>query len=940
MTDYKHTLNLPQTDFPMKADLPQREPKTLRFWEQINLYQKLRAQSESREKYILHDGPPYANGDIHIGHSVNKTLKDMVVKAKTLDGFDAPYVPGWDCHGLPIELNVEKKVGKAGVKVSAKEFRDACRHYAREQVNIQREQFKRLGVLGDWENPYLTMDHQYEANIIRALADMVKNGHLIHGFKPVYWCVDCASALAEAEVEYQDKTSPALDVRFKVIDTANFIRRFQIPTVIKYDIFIPIWTTTPWTLPGNAAVALNPELTYALVECEFDDHKEYLVIAEQLLAETLTRYAPKQYHIITHVLGDALEGVELKHPFLERVVPVILGDHVTSDTGTGAVHTAPAHGLEDYQAALKYNLPMENPVGNNGCFLPNVEFFAGEHVAKVNPHVIQVLQEHGALIHQTTLQHSYPHCWRHKIPLIFRSTPQWFISMEKNKLRVNALEAIKDTQWLPEWGAKRIELMVDQRPDWCISRQRAWGVPITLFVHKETGELHPHMPQLMENIAVLVEKHGIDAWFEFDSKTWLGDEAVHYEKTTDVLDVWFESGVSHACVLAARPELEDPAQLYLEGSDQYRGWFQSSLLTAVGMYEKAPYLTVLTHGFTVDAQGRKMSKSIGNVIAPDKVWNTSGADILRLWIASTDYRTEIVVSQEILNRTSETYRRIRNTTRFLLANLHDFEPKQHLVPNKIMLALDKWIVDRALLLQEEIKQAYNEFEFHTVTQKIHQFCLSDLGGFYLDIIKDRQYTMQKDSVGRRSAQTAIYHILHALTRWMSPILSFTAEEIWQYIPGEKAESVFLTTWYDKLAALDDSDSMNHDFWQKVINLREQVNKHLESVRQQGLIGSGLNAEVTIYCDEIWQKLLTQFDDELRFVFITSSTKVLPLSAQDSHALATDIADVAVTISASSNTKCVRCWHQRADVGSNKDHPELCGRCVENVAGSGEKRQFA
>ncbi len=937
MSDYKNTLNLPKTDFPMKANLAEREPHILQKWESLNLYQKIRENTKESPKFILHDGPPYANGNTHIGHAVNKTLKDIVIKSKTLSGINAPYVPGWDCHGLPIELRVEKKIGKPGHKVSHAEFRKACREYASEQINIQRNEFKRMGVLGDWENPYTTMDFQFEANIIRSLAKIMKNGHLQKGYKPVYWCLDCGSALAEAEVEYADKTSSAIDVRFKVIDEEAFLARFTKVTKSHGPISIPIWTTTPWTLPANEAVALNPQTEYVLVAC----HDERLVIAEPLLNQVMERYGIKNSHILAKTTGDKLENSLLQHPFYNRQVPVVLGEHVTMDAGTGAVHTAPAHGQDDYVVGKKYQLPSQNPVGDDGCYISTTPLYAGMHVTTVNDRIIEELANQGALIYSTKMNHSYPHCWRHKTPLIFRSTPQWFINMEQSNLRVMGLAAIENVRWIPDWGQSRIFSMVDNRPDWCISRQRTWGTPIALFLHKETGEPHPNSLEFMEKAAQLVEQKGVEAWYELDPKELLGDEAANYSKSRDILDVWFDSGVTHECVLRTNPDLGFPADLYLEGSDQHRGWFQSSLLSSLAISHKAPYKTVLTHGYVIDLEGRKMSKSLGNVISPEKVIQKMGADVLRLWVASVDYRAEINVSEEILARTSETYRRLRNTARFLLANLDGFIPEEHLVPYESMLSLDRWAVNKARLLQDEILRAYETYQFHIIYQKIHHFCAVELGGFYLDIIKDRQYTSQTNSVARRSAQTAMFHIIEALVRWFAPILSFTAEEIWQYIPGKRNESVFLNTWYTDLPKLSENEMMNEAYWEKLRLVRDAVNKELEAQRKAGKLGAPLEAEVHLYCDAELKKQLDALHGELRFVLITSGADVHLANAHlPADVVATDVAGLSVKVNPVSYQKCERCWHRREDVGSDHAHPTLCVRCVTNIDGVGEVRHFA
>ena len=948
MADYKHTLNLPQTDFPMRGNLPRREPEMLKRWQEMDIYRRVRQAAAGRERFVLHDGPPYANGEIHIGHAVNKVLKDIIVKARTLAGFDAPYIPGWDCHGLPIELNVEKKIGKPGRRVDAAGFRKACRDYAMRQVEGQREDFRRLGVFGDWDNPYLTMDFRYEADIIRALGQIIANGHLHKGAKPVHWCTDCGSALAEAEVEYEDRNSPAIDVRFELLDEEALLARCDHVEGHEGEgpISLVIWTTTPWTLPANQAVAVNPEVVYGLIQCAgVGEHgTERLLIAEPLLKQVTDRWLLGDYRVIGTCLGAELEGLKLAHPFYEREVPVVLSDHVTLDAGTGMVHIAPGHGQDDYVVGSRYHLKVENPVDANGVFLPDTELFAGEFVLKANDRIVELLRAGGKLVHEEEITHSYPHCWRHKTPIIFRATPQWFISMEQNGLREAALRAIRQTRWMPEWGEARIDGMVRNRPDWCISRQRTWGVPIALFVHRQSGELHPDTGRLIEEVAQRVEQRGIDAWFELDPAELLGDEAEQYDKVTDTLDVWFDSGVSHYAVLERREGLTGfpAADLYLEGSDQHRGWFQSSLLTSVAMRGLPPYRSVLTHGFTVDSRGQKMSKSKGNVVAPQKVVNSLGADILRLWVAATDYRGEMSVSDEILKRTSDAYRRIRNTARFLLANLHDFDPALNLLAPGNLLALDRWLLARTSQLQEEVEAAYEAFEFHLIYQKIHNFCSVDLGSFYLDVIKDRQYTTPQNSIARRSAQSAMYHALEAMTRWLAPILSFTAEEIWGHMPGERGESVFLETWYS-LPPLPEEATRDLAFWQQVTAVRDAVARELERLRVAGGIGSSLDAEVDLYCGREIHDLLHRLEDELRFVFITSYARIHPVETPPEDAIHFTLPsrdELWVAVAPSVHPKCVRCWHHREDVGSHPEHPELCGRCVENVLGDGERREFA
>ncbi|MDX1266837.1 MAG: isoleucine--tRNA ligase, partial [Oceanisphaera sp.] len=838
MSDYKNTLNLPETEFPMRGNLAQREPEMLKRWIEQDLYGAVRQAKAGKQPFILHDGPPYANGSIHIGHSVNKILKDVIVKSKGLLGYDSPYIPGWDCHGLPIELKVEGKIGKPGVKVSAAEFRAACRVYAQEQIEAQKTDFIRLGVLGDWENPYLTMNFGTEANIIRSLAKIIDNGHLHKGSKPVHWCTDCGSALAEAEVEYEDKRSPAIDVRFKAVDEAAVAASFDCADghIGQGPLSVVIWTTTPWTMPANRAVALHAELSYALVQVE-GDNPERLILAADLVKDVMDRAGISHYHNLGYCEGAALELKRFQHPFYDFDVPAILGEHVTTESGTGIVHTAPGHGQEDFVVGQQYGLEVANPVGGNGVYLPDTELFAGQHVFKANDAVVEVLKERGALLHHQAYSHSYPHCWRHKTPIIFRATPQWFISMDQAGLRTKALAEIKKVQWVPEWGQNRIESMVENRPDWCISRQRTWGVPIALFVHKETQALHPRATELMEAVAKRVEEAGIQAWWDLDPAELLGDEADQYEKVLDTLDVWFDSGSTHSSVVDVRPEFKGhPADMYLEGSDQHRGWFMSSLMISTAMKGHAPYRQVLTHGFTVDGNGRKMSKSIGNVVSPQQVMNKLGADILRLWVTSTDYSGEMTVSDEILKRSADAYRRIRNTARFLLANLNGFNPATDMVAADDMVLIDRWAVGRAQAIQQEITTAYDEYNFHLVTQKLMQFCSVEMGSFYLDVIKDRQYTAKADSLARRSCQTALYHIVEALVRWMAPIMSFTADEIWNLLPGERSQFVFTEEFYDGLFGLAGDEQLNDGYWAELLKMRQAVNKALEAARKDKVIG--------------------------------------------------------------------------------------------------------
>lgn len=934
-TDYKSTLNLPETGFPMRGDLAKREPAMLKNWYDKNLYQKIRQASKGKKTFILHDGPPYANGTIHIGHAVNKILKDIIVKSKTALGYDSPYIPGWDCHGLPIELKVEGLVGKPNEKVSAAEFREACRAYAKEQVEGQKKDFIRLGVIGDWDNPYLTMNFATEANIIRTLGNVIKNGHLYKGSKPVHWCLDCGSALAEAEVEYYDKTSPSIYVRFNAVDEAAVLAKFNLQQTGEGKISAVIWTTTPWTLPSNRAIALHPELEYQLIQV----NGERLILTTELVDSVMKAIGASDYQVLGIAKGKDLELLQFQHPFYDYAVPFILGEHVGNDAGTGLVHTAPDHGHDDFIVGQQYNLPMAGLIGNDGKFNSQAQFFAGENVFDANPLVVKKLEEVGALLKVEKISHSYPHCWRHKTPIIFRATPQWFIGMDVKGLRTQALGEIKRVRWIPDWGQARIESMVANRPDWCISRQRTWGVPLTLFIHKETEALHPRTLELIEEVAKRVEEKGIQAWWDLDINEVLGEDAKEYQKVPDTLDVWFDSGSTYSAVAKHRPEFGgNEVDMYLEGSDQHRGWFMSSLMLSTATDNKSPYKQVLTHGFTVDGQGRKMSKSIGNIVTPQEVMDKFGGDILRLWVGSSDYTGEIAVSDEIFKRAADSYRRIRNTARFLLANLNGFDPKRDMVPAEQMIVLDRWAVACALQAQEEIKHSYDNYQFHEVVQRIMRFCSIEMGSFYLDIIKDRQYTTKADSIARRSCQTALYHIAEALVRWIAPILSFTADEIWQYLPGKRSEFVFMEEFYNGLFALADDEAMNDAYWQEVLKVRAEVNRVLEQARNDKVIGAALAAEVTLYANPHYSNLLAKLGDELRFVLITSKAEVKPLA--DADVAEGELSGLAVKVVASQAEKCPRCWHYSDTVGQNSEHPHLCSRCVENVAGEGETRQFA
>ncbi|MDJ0031257.1 isoleucine--tRNA ligase [Pantoea ananatis] len=939
MSDYKSTLNLPETGFPMRGDLAKREPGMLQRWYDDNLYGIIREAKKGKKTFILHDGPPYANGSIHIGHSVNKILKDIIVKSKGMAGYDSPYVPGWDCHGLPIEHKVEQMIGKPGEKVSAAEFRAACRQYAAEQVEGQKADFIRLGVLGDWDRPYLTMDFTTEANIIRALGKIIGNGHLHKGAKPVHWCMDCRSALAEAEVEYYDKTSPSIDVMFNAVDADRARAAFGV-TASDGPVSLVIWTTTPWTIPANRGISLHPEFTYQLVQIA----GRSLILAKDLVESVMKRAGVSDWTVLGECQGAALELQLFQHPLLEQIQSkVVLGEHVTLDAGTGAVHTAPGHGPDDYVIGQKYGLETANPVGPDGAYLPGTyPGLDGVNVFKANDMIVELLKEKGALLHVEKLLHSYPHCWRHKTPIIFRATPQWFISMDQKGLRAQSLQEIKGVQWIPDWGQARIESMVANRPDWCISRQRTWGVPMALFVHKETEALHPDTLALMEKVAQRVEQDGIQAWWDLDPRDLMGDDADHYVKVPDTLDVWFDSGSTSYSVVDARPEFGgNTPDMYLEGSDQHRGWFMSSLMISTAMKGKAPYRQVLTHGFTVDGQGRKMSKSIGNTVAPQDVMDKLGADILRLWVASTDYSGEMAVSDEILKRSADAYRRIRNTARFLLANLSGFNPATDLVKPEEMVVVDRWAVGRAQAAQADIIASYEHYDFHEVIQRLMQFCSIEMGSFYLDIIKDRQYTAKGDSLARRSCQSALWHIVEALVRWMAPIMSFTADEIWGYLPGDRAKYVFTEEWYTGLFGLPENEALNDAYWAELLKVRGEVNKVIEQARSDKRIGGALEASVTLYADADLATKLQALGNELRFVLLTSGAQVADYAEAEAESQQSELVKgLKIGLHKAEGEKCPRCWHYTTDVGQNPEHAAVCGRCYTNVAGNGEERKFA
>ena len=919
--NYRDTLNLPQTELSMKAGLPKKEPEILDFWDDIGLYEKIRQQNLNNKKFILHDGPPYANGAIHLGHSVNKILKDITIKSKTLQGLDAPYVPGWDCHGLPIELNVEKKHGKRSELVQNKKmFQEACKEYALTQIESQKKDFIRLGVLGEWDNPYKSLDSSFEANAVRALGRIYEAGHIEKGEKPVHWCQDCGSALAEAEVEYQDKTSKSIDVAFKANEQSLKKLNEVFATNIVDGISFVIWTTTPWTIPSNVAVCINPELDYALIKLD----GKHLVIAEAMIELCMERWGTTS-ELVSKTLGKNLVDISLIHPFIERNSELLHGDHVTTEAGTGCVHTAPAHGLDDYFICKKHGIETFKALNSKGFFKEEFEFIAGLPASKADPLVIEKLNEVKALVNCEDFHHSYPHCWRHRSPLIFTSTAQWFISMNKSGLLNEALQSISGVSWEPSWGEQRIEGMLTDRPDWCISRQRNWGVPITLVVHKESGAIHPNQSELFKQFANLIEENGISSWESLDLNEFI-DDGDSYIKITDSLDVWFDSGVTHFAVSEQRFEEGIVADLYLEGSDQHRGWFQSSLLTSIAMNGRAPYKAVLTHGFVVDENGRKQSKSLGNVVSPQKVWDSLGADILRLWVASADFRSEMVASDEILKRVSDQYRRIRNTFRFILGNLNDFDESKKIVFED-QIELDKWIVLETSKLQEDVLKLYESYSYHNVVQKIHNFCVNELGGIYLDIVKDRLYTCKDSSHARQSCQTSLNYVLNTMVRLTAPILSFTSEEIWQTHPSLKGqnESIFLSKYFE--SKQEGECVISSSDWARIFEIKDIVNQSIERLRNENKLKGSLDSNVIISANEEDKSILDKLGSELHFVFISSQASVI------------DGDTLSIQIDQMSDEKCTRCWHRDSTVGESKDHPEICSRCEENIDQLGESRSF-
>ncbi len=914
--EYKDTLNLPVTSFPMKANLSQKEPEILRLWTESDIYSKIQDKNKGRPAYILHDGPPYANGNIHIGHALNKVLKDIIVKYKSMKGYYSPYVPGWDCHGLPIELQVDKNLGDKKEGLGVLQKRQLCREYAQKYVAIQSEDFQRLGVFGDWHKPYLTMSHDYEAAIVREFFAFVKKGSVYKGKKPVHWCPSCVTALAEAEVEYNDKESPSVYVAFKLIEPDRIHPNIKEASIV-------IWTTTPWTLPANLALAVNPEVNYVVLKTD----KGLFIVAEDNI-EVLKGKGVLDGNVLLSIRGNELIGLKAIHPFIERVSLLIGGDFVTTGEGTGVVHIAPGHGEDDYEAGLRHGLDIYAPVDDKGRFTEAVPEFQGQFVFKANEAIINTLREKGALLGAETITHSYPHCWRCKKPVIFRATAQWFISMEKNELRTKCLKEIEQVQWVPSWGKDRIYGMVEHRPDWCISRQRAWGVPITLFTC-ERCEAFINDPFLFDKIVALTEQNGADIWYRVELTDLMGTDyrcqncgSSRFKKELDILDVWFDSGVSHAAVLQRDQRLSWPADMYLEGSDQHRGWFQSSLLASVGVNDRAPYRTVLTHGFTVDGQGKKMSKSQGNVIAPQEIIKSHGAEIIRLWVSAEDYQDDVRLSKEILSRLTEAYRKIRNTGRYLLGNLSDFDGGDY---RAHMLEIDRWAMSRLHNLIKRVTDSYERFAFHEIYHSLYNFCVSDMSAFYLDILKDRLYTFKKDSPERRAAQWVLREILVSMTKLMSPILSFTAEEIWQHIKDTDEGSVFLSNFPDVDPSFINTEL--EDLWDKLISIRDDVNKALEIKRQERVIGNSLEARLVIYCPELEYQMLSERAQFLRYLFIVSQVEVHKADSVREGALKGErVEGLFIEVQRASGRKCERCWNYSEAVGTFEDHPNLCERC--------------
>lgn len=938
MNDYKKTLNLPKTTFSMRGNLIIKEPKILKNWYKDNLYQLIRKKKEEKKIFFLHDGPPYANGNIHIGHAINKILKDIVIKSKNMSGFDAPYIPSWDCHGLPIEQKVEEIINYNYINTSTYEFQKKCRQYAQEQVNTQKQDFIRLGVIGDWDNSHLTMDFKNEANIIRSLSKIIKKEYLYQDFKPIHWCLQCSSSLSEAEIEYHKKISDSIIVAMNSNEISTIKKLFNYKELNNKEIYLPIWTTTPWTLPSSKAIAVHPDFQYQLIETE----KWNLILAAELVENVLLTLQIKKWTVLSSIKGKKLEYIKFLHPFLKNIyLPIILGNHVTLESGTGAVHTAPDHGQDDYIVSQKYKIKTSNLVDFEGNYINNIHpKLDGLNIFKANSIIIKLLTDNNTLLHHEPLKHSYPHCWRHKTPIIYRATPQWFINIDQDKLRYKALKEIKKVLWIPSWGELRIKEMIKKRPNWCISRQRKWGVPMSIFIHKTTGKIHPKTTFLMEKIAQKVELEGIEAWWNINLKEILGEEYKIYNKVSDILDVWFESGNTHTSIKYKNKKYtKNNADMYLEGSDQHRGWFMSSLIISTSITGIAPYSEVLTHGFAVDAKGQKMSKSIGNTISPNDVIKTLGADILRLWVASSNYANDISISNEILKRSSDIYRRIRNTARFILANINDFNPEKNMISKENMVYLDKWAIGQAKIAQEEIIEFYKKYNFHAVIQRLMYFCSITMGSFYLDIIKDRQYTLKENSRERRSCQTAMYYIIHALVRWIAPILSFTSDEIWNHLPGNHSQYVFTEEWFDKLFHLNEDQLFNNEFWNKIVEIKNEINRFLEEEIKNNVISNSLEACITLYVTPELKKKLKILGEELKFIFLTSEAKVklydtAPLNTKKSK----KIPYLKISLEKITRKKCLRCWHYAISDNSTYNS-EICNRCVLNTIGYGEKRTF-
>lgn len=937
MQDYKQTLHLPITDFPMRGNLAANEPGRLERWKLDKLYEQMLANKSPEKIFILHDGPPYANGNIHLGHALNKIIKDIIIKSKTLSGFHSPYIPGWDCHGLPIELKVEKKLGLAGDKKNPYQFQQACREYATEQVGLQKADFQRLGIVGDWDKPYLTMDPHIEAENVLILAQLLEKGYIVRNNKPVNWCTNCGSSLAEAEVEYEDVTSTSVYVKFAVSDPESVYKKLNLP-VTQGALSVLIWTTTIWTLPANKAVALHPDIEYAVVE--YGPNAEKIIVASKLVGDLMQKKDVDHYQVLGICKGTALELTLVRHPFYPVEVPLILGEHVTDESGTGAVHTAPAHGQDDYIVGQSYDLEITSLLSTDCKFIPGTQYVENQTITEANKTLLEVMMTNETLFLKEEYVHSYPHCWRHKTPIIFKATPQWFIDLSRHQLRDEIVKEIENVQWVPNHGGNLLKLMTEKRPDWCISRQRTWGIPMCMFIHKHTQTLHPNMVAIMQKVAAQIRESGIEIWWKLDPKTLLGEDADQYEKVSDVLDVWFESGCTNLSVVKKRPEFhQQRADLYVEGVDQYRGWLMSSMVLATAITDQAPYKQVVTHGFTVDSTGRKMSKSLGNGIEPNDIIKEYGADILRLWVASTEYTKEMTLSKQILQSIADMYRRIRNTGRYLLASLHDFDPNTQMVAPQDMLALDRWAVDAAYQMQTKILEDYHHYQFHKILKNVMHFCSIQMGAFYFEIIKDRQYTLQSDSRARRSSQTAIYHILQAFVRWISPILSFTADEIWEYMPGDHGEYVFTDTWYTHLFPMEELTNLDAEFWQYLMQVRNDVNKAIENGRNQKRFAQSLEVEVALYARPEALAYLNRLQNELRFVFLSATVHIIPADTWPEEALISEAGDYAIVVNKTHAKKCTRCWHHVEDVGAHADHPDICVRCVDNLHGNGETRLY-